>query len=295
MSSSRARGAARTAPRTTPTKDGGAPSTLGGAAGAQEPAGTEPAVVAIRAAYMSAPVGLGLVDTQLRYLHVNEALAAMNGVPVADHIGRTVRQVLPRMADVIEPLYREVIETGRPVLARELRGSRQTTPAADRHWLASYHPLPGPDGLVVGVSAVVQDITDRKRAEAQLTARARQQAVVAALGQSALATTDLQELADEVTAKLTEALEVDLAQVLELEPDGRSLLLRAGTGWRAGAVGRQRIDAGPSSQAGLTLAANEPVATPDIETDGRFARCTLLREHGAVSGLTVVIAGQPRP
>ncbi len=40
--------------------------------------------------YATAPVGLSVVDKDLRILRINEQLAAIDGLPVADHIGRTL-------------------------------------------------------------------------------------------------------------------------------------------------------------------------------------------------------------
>ncbi len=59
------------------------------------------------------PVGLAVLDRNLRYVQINEALAAANGPSVAEHLGRTVREVLPAAADVIEPLAREVMAARR--------------------------------------------------------------------------------------------------------------------------------------------------------------------------------------
>ncbi|MFQ5656401.1 MAG: PAS domain S-box protein [Candidatus Methylomirabilales bacterium] len=118
--------------------------------------------------YQTAPVGLCLVDRDLRFIRINRRLAAINGRPVADHIGRTLRDVIPGIADTLEPVYRRVIETGEPVLDFEVQG---TTPRWGGTGLVSYHPLKSDDGTVYGVSTVVQDITDRKRAEEALRER----------------------------------------------------------------------------------------------------------------------------
>jgi len=64
--------------------------------------------------YDTAPVGLSLVDCELRYLRVNKRLAEMNGKPVSAHIGRTIREVLPEIATSVEGRLRRVIETGEP-------------------------------------------------------------------------------------------------------------------------------------------------------------------------------------
>jgi PAS domain S-box-containing protein len=119
--------------------------------------------------YRTAAIGLGFVDTQLRYLRVNELLAGINGIPAAAHIGRTLREILPpQMAEVVEPLYRQVIETGQPVLGRELHGVSAAQPGVERDWLVSYSPVKTAEGAMLGVQSLVQDITERKQFEDQL-------------------------------------------------------------------------------------------------------------------------------
>jgi signal transduction histidine kinase/putative methionine-R-sulfoxide reductase with GAF domain len=117
------------------------------------------------ALYGSAPVGLGFWDRDLRYVRVNEALAAINERSPEDHIGRTLGEVVPQLAHVLEPLARGVIETGEAAIGREMTGGTPATPEAERHWLASYYPVVGRDGEVIGVGAVVEETTARRRAE----------------------------------------------------------------------------------------------------------------------------------
>ena len=119
-----------------------------------------------------APVGLAFLDTDLRYVRINATLCAINGRPAAEHIGRRIDEVLPELADVLVPIYREVLETGEPVLERELT----TTPAGGghaRHVLASWFPV-RVGGQMAGIGAVVIDITDRKDADLRLLGVLRQ-------------------------------------------------------------------------------------------------------------------------
>jgi PAS domain S-box-containing protein len=119
--------------------------------------------------YRTAAVGLGFVDTHLRYLRVNELLAGINGIPASAHIGRTLREILPpQIAEVVEPLYRQVIEAGQPVLGREIHGVSAAQPGVERDWLVSYSPVNTAEGAMLGVQALVQDITERKQFEDQL-------------------------------------------------------------------------------------------------------------------------------
>jgi PAS domain S-box-containing protein len=112
-----------------------------------------------------APVGLALLDTDLRFVRVNAALAAINGRPVEQHIGKRIEEVLPELGDVLVPVYRQVLETGEPILDREV--AREGPGGHVRHVLASWFPVRLED-RIVGVGAVVIDITDRKAAEARL-------------------------------------------------------------------------------------------------------------------------------
>ncbi len=145
-----------------------------------------------------------------------------------------------------------------------------------------------------GFAKIVRDQTEQRRAQEALEARARQQAAVAELGQRALATRDLVALMDEAVAVVARTLGVEHARVLELRPD-EQLLLRAGVGWRAGAVGRATVEGGTSSQAGYTLLVHGPVVSEDLGAEGRFRVPTLLLEHGVVSAASVVIHDHDRP
>ncbi len=245
--------------------------------------------------FASAPVGLGFWDRELRYVRINEALAAINGLPSEAHLGRTLSEVLPGLDEQVVQDYRRVLETGEPIVDQEASGETPAAPGKRRYWLASYYPVRGADGQPLGVGGVVTEITERKQAEADLQARARQQAVVAELGLLALTADDLDTLMDQAVNLVAQTLEVEYCKVLELLPDGRALLLRAGVGWKEGLVGQRTVGAGVDSQAGYTLLSREPVIVEDLRTETRFNGPSLLHDHGVVSGMSVIIQGQPRP
>jgi PAS domain S-box-containing protein len=99
----------------------------------------------------------------------------------------------------------------------------------------------------------------------------------------------------EATAVIATALKVEYAKVLELLPDGRALQLRAGVGWKEGLVGHATVGTGRESQAGYTLQSDAPVIVQDLRSETRFSAPPLLRDHGVVSGMSVVIQGQGGP
>lgn len=113
--------------------------------------------------YATAPVGLCLLGTDLRFLQINERLAALHGLPVADHLGRTLREIVPEVAEVVEPVCRSVIESGEPALNLEFQGITSIHPHVTV--LANLHPLRSEEGDIKALSVVIQDITERKQAE----------------------------------------------------------------------------------------------------------------------------------
>lgn len=124
--------------------------------------------------YRTAPVGLCLVDTELRYVHVNELLARMNGKTVAEHIGRTLYEVIPGVAELIAPIFRRVLETGETITSAQVEANTPGTPYDKHTYLVTYQPFWGRDGRIAGVSTVIEDATELKRTERQLRTTVRE-------------------------------------------------------------------------------------------------------------------------
>src|SRR6266404_1000422 len=122
----------------------------------------------LNAYFAASPSGMAMVDPQLRYMKVNQPLADITGVPLQSHIGRTIRETVPQLADILEPLYQEVFATGEPILNFELTGETNASPGELRDWQISYFPLMGEAGKPKAVGSVVNEITDWKRAEVEL-------------------------------------------------------------------------------------------------------------------------------
>lgn len=120
----------------------------------------------IEAIYQSAPIGLNFLDTDLRFVRINQRLAEMNGLPVEAHLGRTVREVLPDLADTAESLLRQILATGEPLLNVEVVGETPAQPGVQRTWLESFLPLKDGD-RIIGISIVCEEITRRKQAESE--------------------------------------------------------------------------------------------------------------------------------
>lgn len=122
----------------------------------------------IKQFYDTAPVGLAVLDADLRYLRVNNLLAELNGCPAADHIGRTVAEIVPTLAEQARALAARIRATGEPVTEIEFCGETASAPGVQRQWLEGWYPVKRPDGEIVGYSVIVQEITEQKHAEREL-------------------------------------------------------------------------------------------------------------------------------
>jgi GAF domain-containing protein len=126
-------------------------------------------------------------------------------------------------------------------------------------------------------------------AEGELKARLRQQEATGRLGLAALSGITLTDLMDEAVNVVAGVLAVEYCKILELMPDGATLFLRSGVGWKEGLVGRATVGTNLQSQAGYALISTGPVVVEDLRTENRFEDTALLREHGVVSGLSTTI------
>jgi PAS domain S-box-containing protein len=116
--------------------------------------------------YDTAPVGLAFLTPDCRYLQINQHLTEICGISVADHIGRTVRETVPQVADQVEKIVQSIVSAGEAVRGIEVRGQRPDGRNADHVWLTNWHPVKNAKGHVVGVNVVAEEITERKRTQA---------------------------------------------------------------------------------------------------------------------------------
>jgi PAS domain S-box-containing protein len=155
-------------------------------------------LAALDSLFDSSPLGVAIFDRELRFIRVNAALAAMNGLTPGDHLGRTVAEVLdPETAERLTPMQKDVLATGRPVIDVQSRG-----PHGRGHRSLSYHRLVDRAGQVLGISATVMDATERVEA-AQRAERARQRlALLNDLGSRIAGVLDVRRAAESLAGAL---------------------------------------------------------------------------------------------
>ncbi|MCR9110256.1 MAG: PAS domain-containing protein [Rhodobacteraceae bacterium] len=117
--------------------------------------------------YNTVPVGLNLLDHDLRFLRINKALADINGLPVDDHIGKLERDIVPEIFDQCEPSQRKVLETGEPVFGDTVRGVTSADPSREREWVVDYFPVKA-DGKTIAVGSSVREVTQERELERAL-------------------------------------------------------------------------------------------------------------------------------
>ncbi len=118
--------------------------------------------------FLESPVGLCILDDQLRFVQINKMLAEMNGASPAEHMGKTVGEILPDIAQIVEPLYEQILKTKESVLNIEISGQNEKNPGVIKDIVASYFPLLDADDRAIGIGSVIVEISDRKQAEAAL-------------------------------------------------------------------------------------------------------------------------------
>ncbi|MEV7029084.1 SpoIIE family protein phosphatase [Streptomyces sp. NPDC093272] len=161
------------------------------------------------------PIGLAVLDTRLRFVSVNPALERLNGVPAEEHLGRTLREVLPHLdADALESAYLRVLRTGEPVIDRSVVGRTPAAPDEEHIWSLSVYRLEDALDNVLGVATSVVDITEPYRAGVEAENARRRLAVIADASARIGTTLDLErtaaELADVAVPELADVAAVDL-------------------------------------------------------------------------------------
>ncbi|MGW2615771.1 SpoIIE family protein phosphatase [Streptomyces sp. NPDC001500] len=174
-------------------------------------------LAALESLFRQSPIGLATLGTDLRFLRVNDALARMNGVSAAEHLGRRLTEVVPGVnAVALEKTMQEVLDRGTAVVDVRRTGRTPADPGRERTWSCSYAPLVDGSGRTLGVIASLIDITESQRAERDAERARRRFALLAEAGTRVGTTLDLSQTSEEIARMLVPQL-ADSADVQLLE------------------------------------------------------------------------------
>jgi len=186
----------------------------------------------LAAYFHSETVGLAIIDSEFRYLAVNEKLAQMNGVPAADHLGKTVREILRDNADRVEPALRRVLES-REHFYFEVSAKLSQAPE-DGHFVIHYFPINDANGEVTRIGAIILEITAQKKLEQSLqsahtqldTERIRRDALTD-ISRLLSLNRDLSKVFPHVSARVRRILRQEFASVAVHDPVSGLLVRQA--------------------------------------------------------------------
>ena len=118
--------------------------------------------------FINSPAGLAIIDSDMRFVRINETMAMINGTPVQAYIGKTIQEILPELSSFMVPLCRKILKTGEPALNMEVSGRMRKASGVMRGWLASYFPIMDEGGHIKYIGSVMVEITEQKRIEKAL-------------------------------------------------------------------------------------------------------------------------------
>ncbi len=231
------------------------------------------------------------VAKQGRHMFVNPAYLKLFGYEHASELaGLSSFHVVAenQRAHVVDLANRRT--RGESVLTHyETRGLRKDGSEFEMEVDASTFELQGENHTLV----ILRDITERKKAVWEIKTRARQQEVVAELGQHALAGLPVQELFQEALQAVQGTLAVEYSKISETLADGR-ILQRAGLGWDESSATDVMEPSGSDSLAAYTIKSNQPVIVEDLRTEQRLGGLGWLRAQKVISAAGVTIQGKER-
>jgi two-component sensor histidine kinase len=196
----------------------------------------------------------------------------------------------PEDRPLVETQIKSCLSSGQPLRVQYRLPSPEPTtgePAAPI-WIEARGNL---DGRGLTLTGICQDISAHKLAKAELALRARQQEVVAQLGERALAGAALDEIFEEAATIATALMQADIAEILELTHEREDLTARASFGWNESIVGQTVATSAADTQVGAALRSKTPIVVTDYSTETRFERPERLAEQDVRSGVVITIPG----
>lgn len=173
--------------------------------------------------------GLSILDRDLRYIHVNDQMSMIDGIPATHHIGKTVRELDQQVASALEPLLFRAIRENRSFVECEVVVHKPFPgrPSQEISWLVSCHSLMTDDGTVGGCGLIVQDVTGQKIKEDEQTERLKVEALLSDLSTAFInvPVNEVDRKIEQSLQKVVEFLGFDRCTIWHVVPEHGRLLL----------------------------------------------------------------------
>jgi PAS domain S-box-containing protein len=221
----------------------------------------------------AAPIPIGFLNTDLRFRRINDALARFYGRGLDDVLGRSMREIVPQYADVVEPFYRQVIATGKPIRNVEVSVPNPRDPESESHFLVTYFPVRRERGEMLGVGFVALDVTERHAAEEGRREQIETAETLRQIGQALASELGLERIVQTVTDAATSLTGAQFGAFLYGEggESGESYAL-----YSIGGVPREESSRFPMPRAmdvfEQTNEGTGVVRSDDITLDARFGK-----------------------
>ena len=124
-----------------------------------------PAEVLLEAAFASAPLAIALFGLDMRCLLANPALSKLTGTPLKLLLGRSLKEILPAFASTLEPMLREVLDSGRPLIDSMLSDATVEADGSKRYWKATAYPIFAPEGQGIAAGLIVSEAPGATQAQ----------------------------------------------------------------------------------------------------------------------------------
>jgi PAS domain S-box-containing protein len=124
--------------------------------------------------YKAISVGLCVLDRESRFIRVNDKLAQMNGVAAGDHIGKTVKEIVPHLEDQLNKIISKIVQTGQPQLGIEVSASEPCNPANTRYFSEDWLPLRDGSGKIIAFNVAIVETTEQKQAQENILRKQKQ-------------------------------------------------------------------------------------------------------------------------
>ncbi|MDP1993433.1 MAG: PAS domain-containing protein [Syntrophales bacterium] len=241
----------------------------------------------------SLPVLIAYVDSEQRYRFNNKTYEEWFGRPRAEIYGSHISEIMDEEAYLAIQKYVKAALAGQET---RYESERLLKDGKLHDVSAIYVPHFGEQGEVLGYFALVTDITERKRAEEQISGQLKQLAALRTIDMAITATLDLRVTLNILLEQVTGILMSDAASVLLLNPYTQMLEYVARRGFITAALRHTELRIG-ESHAGRAALECHIVNIPDLkENPGSLTRAPLLADEGFITyyGVPLIAKGKVR-